>query len=360
MQTYPPLLSSTQFSNRLLKWHRQHGRFDLPWQQNITPYKVWVSEIMLQQTQVTTVIPYFNRFMHTFPSVAHLAAADEDIVLSHWAGLGYYARARNLHRSAKIIVQTFAGQFPDTLPDLVSLPGIGPSTAGAILSLGFGLRGVILDGNVKRVLARMHKVQGWPGQTQTLKTLWKLAEYYTPENDSATYTQAIMDLGATLCTPKNPDCERCPFAKQCLAYQDQVQHLFPETKKPKALPLKQTQMLIFLHDDFVLLTKRPAKGIWGSLWSFPECEIELDAKSFSQENYGLTCIEQERLASFKHTFSHYHLEIFPQRFKVEEKLHIDHHHWYPLQNSLEQAIPRPVSYLLEQLQEGQHDENGVL
>ena len=224
------------FATRLLDWFDDHGRHDLPWQENPTPYRVWVSEIMLQQTQVTTVIPYYQRFTNRFPTVAELAKAPQDDVLHHWSGLGYYARARNLHRAAKTVLSNWQGQFPNNQKDLEELPGIGRSTAAAIRSLAFNEPAAILDGNVKRVLSRYHGVEGWPGRTSVARTLWSFAEAHTPTRRAAAYTQAIMDLGATVCTSKRPACTMCPIAADCVAAGTGRQDAFPRTKAEKKSP----------------------------------------------------------------------------------------------------------------------------
>ena len=231
---------------RLLTWHQACGRKNLPWQQSITPYRVWLSEIMLQQTQVNTVINYFTVFTQQFPNIGTLAAAEQDRVLHLWTGLGYYARARNLHQSAKIVSNQHGGQFPQTLDELITLPGIGRSTAGAILSIAMKKPAPILDGNVKRVLSRLHMVAGWPGCTSTANKLWEIATYYTPDNPDyiRDYTQAIMDLGATVCTRSQPKCDICPVKNLCAAYKNQVTHVFPHTRQPKKLPTRSTYLLM--------------------------------------------------------------------------------------------------------------------
>lgn len=259
-----------EFTRSVLRWYKKHGRHDLPWQKDINAYRVWVSEIMLQQTQVNTVIPYYERFMQTFPTVRDLAQADIDEVLHLWTGLGYYARARNLHKSARIIHTDHNNRFPDDLESIVALPGIGRSTAGAILSLALNQVAPILDGNVKRVLARYHRVEGWPGNKKTEQKLWQLAESVTPDKEFAAYTQAIMDLGATVCTRSNPLCDQCPVNNGCEARETGTQEQYPGKKPKKTLPVKQTIFTIIENDKGeVLLEKRLPQGIWGGLWSFP-------------------------------------------------------------------------------------------
>lgn len=257
------------FAARVLEWYSACGRKALPWQANRTPYRVWVSEIMLQQTQVATVIPYYRRFVDAFPDVAALAGAGLDDVLRHWSGLGYYARARNLHRAARAVVEQHGGRFPERVEDAVALPGIGRSTAGAILSLACGQRHPILDGNVKRVLARYHAVEGWPGKSSVSSELWAHAECHTPHESVAEYNQAMMDLGATVCT-RTPDCDACPVRGDCRARNLGLQRRYPGRREKRAKPRRRTHMALALFDGAVYLEKREASGIWGGLWSLPE------------------------------------------------------------------------------------------
>lgn len=306
------------FSDKLLEWFDQYGRHDLPWQQEISPYRVWVSEIMLQQTQVKTVIPYYERFMQSFPTVKALARASQEEVLSHWAGLGYYARGRNLHKAAQLIMENHEGVFPSEFEDILALPGIGRSTAGAILSISLQQRFAILDGNVKRVLSRYFCIEGWPGEKAIENQLWLFADKLTPKQRFADYTQAIMDLGATLCTRSKPNCQDCPQQKQCQAYQQNRVTEFPYKKPKKDKPIKQAWLLIqSKQNGDVLLQKRPQKGIWGGLWSLPEftslsqCEQFVQSQTTSEQ----TLIEWD---VFRHTFSHYHLDIHPIYLKIED------------------------------------------
>ncbi|MBI3772424.1 MAG: A/G-specific adenine glycosylase [Gammaproteobacteria bacterium] len=306
-------MSNKNFSQQLLTWFDYHGRKDLPWQQNPTPYRVWVSEIMLQQTQVSTVIDYFTRFMQRFPDVQSLANAELDEVLHLWTGLGYYARARNLHRAAQIIRDEYNGEFPTNIADVINLPGIGLSTAGAILSLALNQRQPILDGNVKRVLSRYHGIEGWPGTPAIEKAMWQLAEQHTPMQRNAAYTQAIMDLGATLCN-RRPDCDRCPVHTGCVAQQQGLQTQLPSPKPKKALPLKRTVMLVLRNAaGEVLLHQRPPTGIWGGLWSFPEATANDDQtlRQWSADQLGHEITIRERWPTVRHTFSHFHLDIEP-------------------------------------------------
>lgn len=304
-------MTPKQFQRAVLGWYDRHGRKDLPWQQQISPYRVWVSEIMLQQTQVQTVIPYFERFMAHFPDVAALARADTDDVLHLWTGLGYYARARNLHKAAQAVVNNFDGNFPADIDQLVALPGIGRSTAGAIASISMGLRAPILDGNVKRVLARFHAVPGWPGERAVEQTLWQHAEALTPTTRLRDYTQVMMDLGATVCTRSKPACDRCPLQRHCNAHAQGNPADYPGRKPKRSLPVRQTWMLLLENPDGqLLLQRRPASGLWGGLWCPPALEDEAQLTP-TLASLGLRGDNTRALAPFRHTFSHFHLDIQP-------------------------------------------------
>ncbi|MBL4729205.1 MAG: A/G-specific adenine glycosylase [Gammaproteobacteria bacterium] len=344
------------FAQRLLKWFDQHGRHDLPWQTDRTPYRVWISEIMLQQTQVSTVIPYFERFMDRFRTIQELAAAETDQVLHLWTGLGYYARARNLHKAAKVIVQTHGGSFPDTVQGLIELDGIGQSTAGAIAAISLGVRAPILDGNVKRVLARYHCISGWPEQSSVKKQLWDIAEALTPHDRADDYTQAIMDLGATVCTRSKPSCQDCPFQLDCEAYQQDRVTEFPGKKAKKTLPVKSVAMFILQNAlGEVLLEKRPATGIWGSLYSLPESAGPGSTPILAGAPIdNRTVRESEEMEKIRHSFSHYHLDITPVRIQatqLDEIAETDRWLWYPLDHSLEVGLAAPVKKLLSKLAE---------
>ena len=356
-------------AHAVLQWFDQHGRHDLPWQLNPTPYRVWVSEIMLQQTQVTTVIPYYQRFMQRFPDVKTLAQAPIDDVLHLWTGLGYYARARNLHKTAQVVTAQYLGSFPPTLEQLSELPGIGRSTAGAILALSMGQRGVILDGNVKRVLCRYYAIRNWSGENATQKQLWQLAESATPSERVAAYTQAIMDLGATVCTRSKPACTRCPLADHCQALALAMTKTLPVSKPRKILPVRQTYMLICEHNNNeVLLEQRPASGLWGGLWSLPEFTAFDDVQTWlaTKGAHFRTCWPVVR-----HTFSHFHLDITPvvatlTRQQVAEPA--AGMCWYPLvpENNDARAnlgLSAPVKKLLQRMaahQENHHESYRLL
>lgn len=345
----------------VLQWFDQHGRHDLPWQQNTTPYRVWVSEIMLQQTQVSTVIPYYHRFMQRFPDVSALAEAPIDDVLHLWTGLGYYARARNLHKSAQIVTNHYQGNFPPSLEQLSELPGIGRSTAGAILALSMGQRGIILDGNVKRVLCRYYAIQDWSGENATQKQLWQLAGQATPAERVAAYTQAMMDLGATVCTRSKPACARCPLADTCQALALGLTKTLPVSKPRKILPVRQTFMLICEQGKGeVLLEQRPASGLWGGLWSLPEFSGFDDVQTWLEHKGAnfKTCWPVVR-----HTFSHFHLDITPVIATLASH-HIAEQDagtcWYPLAPTADDTrvnlgLSAPVKKLLQRL--GAHQEN---
>lgn len=343
------------FSQRVLAWFDQHGRHDLPWQQDATPYRVWVSEIMLQQTQVSTVIPYFQRFMDRFPTVEDLASADSDQVLHLWTGLGYYARARNLHKAAQVIVTEHGGQWPDSVSELEALPGIGRSTAGAIAALSMGVHAPILDGNVKRVLTRFFAIPGWPEQGKIKNQLWEIAERFTPRQRVGDYTQAMMDLGATLCTRSKPDCEACPLSEDCQAYRQQLTASIPGKKPRKALPVKATAMYILRDpENRVLLQKRPPQGIWGSLYSLPELAPDADIKTLAlPDGVQTRQHEVQTLPPLRHSFSHYHLDIQPLQLPASTRrdsiADSDRWLWYPLDHSLQVGLAAPVKKLLSDL-----------
>ncbi len=335
------------FNRRLIVWQQRHGRHDLPWQVS-DPYRIWLSEIMLQQTQVETVIPYYRRFLARFPDVASLAEATEDDVLALWSGLGYYARARNLHAAARHIVERHAGAFPRDFEAILALPGIGRSTASAIAVFAFGQRHAILDGNVKRVLCRCFGIDGWPGEAAVEQRLWSLAESLLPEDDLVAYTQGLMDLGATLCRRSRPDCPACPFADDCLAHRQGRQAELPAARARKALPEKTTRMLVLLHAGAVLLEKRPASGIWGGLWSLPEGDPDDDVLALARR-LGVTAGRGTDLVMLTHTFSHYRLRIFPSVLPVEKlgpRAEAPGRVWLSLADALGAALPTPVRKIL--------------
>ncbi|HAT7807507.1 TPA: A/G-specific adenine glycosylase [Legionella pneumophila] len=344
------------FSQLLLDWYDQHGRKDLPWQLPRSPYRVWVSEIMLQQTQVQTVIPYFNRFIGHFPDIFLLANAEEDAVLSLWSGLGYYSRARNLHNTAKIIRDRYNGVFPEDLDILVQLPGIGPSTAAAILSQAFNKPAAILDGNVKRVLSRFFLIEGWPEQAQVKKKLWELASSCMPSQRCADYTQAIMDLGATCCTNKNPQCLRCPVKNHCLAFQNKKQHLYPTKKIKKQRPTLSQQFLV-LHNEQnqVYLEKRPPTGLWGGLWCLPSIDNQACPIQHIQLIYRLQGESPKLITRFKHSFSHFHLEITALSIRIQPTNNFvseSSGQWFTKETLPTLGLAKPTTLILSKLMVG--------
>lgn len=342
------------FARAALRWYQDHGRKHLPWQQNITAYRVWLSEIMLQQTQVETVIPYFEKFTARFPNVRALAKAPLDEVLHLWTGLGYYARARNLHRCAQQVALLPNAEFPSDLEGLIALPGIGRSTAGAIRSLAFDLPAAILDGNVKRVLARCFAIEGWPGQPNVAKQLWEVAEALTPKRNNRAYTQVMMDLGATLCSRGKPRCLLCPLQSHCAAFATDSQLLYPGKKPRKELPVKHLQMLMIRNQDGeILLQKRPSQGIWGGLWSLPETPLGADAASASLAIAAVKKVrKQQQIPPLVHTFSHYQLHIHPVLIDVQRQHQTQEANgwlWYNLASPPEVGLAAPVKLLLNQL-----------
>ncbi|MCZ8531360.1 A/G-specific adenine glycosylase [Alteromonas sp. PRIM-21] len=344
------------FAERVLAWFGKYGRKHLPWQQEVTPYKVWVSEIMLQQTQVTTVIPYFERFMASFPTVQDLAKASQDDVLHHWTGLGYYARARNLHKAANTLVDKYDGEFPYSLEEVMDLPGIGRSTAGAILSLSRNMRFPILDGNVKRVLARYYAISGWPGQKKVENQLWEVAEKNTPTNPEggrcANYTQVMMDLGAMICTRSKPKCDECPLQTDCIAYAQGAQTEYPGKKPKKTLPEKSTFMMVAQFNSQVYLEQRPSTGLWGGLYGFIEVSsIEEGIEQLNKR--GITVEETRELEGFRHTFSHFHLDITPVVAVVNsaptKRVAETAYRWFSLNEPIEVGLAAPTTKIIQQL-----------
>ena len=316
---------STWVADRLLAWFDRHGRKHLPWRTRMTPYRVWVSEVMLQQTQVATVIPYFERFVERFPDIESLASGDRDEVLHLWTGLGYYARARNLHHAARLA----DGALPDTAVGLMALPGIGRSTAAAILAIGFGQRAVILDANVKRVVTRLHALQG---DCASEKSLWRHADAHTPAERAGDYAQAIMDFGATHCRRSSPLCSACPLSHRCLAYARNLQHLLPERRRRKPLPVRTVRVLLLVDDaGACLLERRPDDGVWGGLWSPPEVPMDADARALSL-NWASEIDGSEALPPFRHQFTHFRLDVNPRLLRVRRRADVvydaDRYAWF--------------------------------
>ncbi len=341
------------FAPRLIAWQQSHGRHDLPWQGTLDPYRIWLSEIMLQQTQVETVIPYYSRFLARFPDLATLAAAPDDSVMAHWAGLGYYSRARNLHAAARRIAAEHGGRFPQQIDAIQDLPGIGRSTAAAIAAFAFAQRGAILDGNVKRVLARVFGIDGWPGEKAVETRMWALAEVLLPESDIRAYTQGLMDLGATLCTRARPHCEACPFSDDCIANCHGRQGELPASRPKKAIPERTTAMLILLHGGEILLEKRSAPGIWGGLWSLPECPADADPAR-AAASLGYRAGVAGRCPARIHTFTHFRLHIQPWLLPVQRPLVAGEpgRLWLALDDLDGAALPTPVRRILEAMRGG--------
>ena len=347
-------MQNKNFAERLLRWFDLHGRKDLPWQQPRSLYRVWVSEIMLQQTQVATVIPYFERFMERFPDLESLASAPQDELLHYWSGLGYYARARNLHKSAQIICSEFGGVFPEQYEQLLALPGIGPSTAGAILAQALEQKHAILDGNVKRLLARYYAVEGWTGQPSVQKILWQYARRNTPDSRLADYTQAIMDLGATICKRGRPDCEHCPLREDCAALHEGKTRQLPTPRPKKSLPVKSARMLLLMRDQHeVMLQRRPPSGIWGGLWSFPEIDLQEDIARYCQQQWQFDIQIMQQADPIRHSFSHYHFDISPCIIQVKNPDHCvmeaDSIVWYNTAQPDRRGLAAPVKQLLQQI-----------
>jgi A/G-specific adenine glycosylase len=340
------------FSTRLVKWQQQHGRHDLPWQRTRDAYRIWLSEIMLQQTQVSAVIPYYARFLDTFPTIAALAAADEELVMQHWAGLGYYARARNLHRAARHVVDQHAGVFPRGFDDIYALPGIGRSTAAAISAFAFGARAAILDGNVKRVFARHFGMAGDVKSKPIEDAMWLRAEQELPNTNIEAYTQGLMDLGATVCTRSKPTCLLCPVHASCVAHAEGRVEELPGRAATRAVPHREINMLLLISSGEVLLEKRPSPGIWGGLWSLPEVAVEHDALAAAKKKFGINGRVRRKLEMVPHGFTHYSLSIYPVEIAVSkrggEAMSVATM-WVNLHDALDAAIPAPVKRILKSL-----------
>ncbi len=337
------------FAPRLLDWFGRHGRHDLPWQRDRSLYRVWVSEIMLQQTQVATVIPYYERFLARFPDVAALAAAPLDEVLHHWSGLGYYARARNLHRAARLIRDVHGGALPSDPAALVALPGIGRSTAGAVVALALDARQPILDGNVKRVLARWFGVEGFPGAPRVAAQLWALSDAITPASRAADFTQAVMDLGATLCALKNPRCTDCPVSVDCVARSSGRTTDLPSRRPARVRPRRRVVWLVLRRGGAVLLERRPPSGVWGGLWGFPEFATRAAAEAAAAVRSGRPKVRAARLEPIRHAFTHFELEIEPLLIELDHRSRLVEgaaETWYKSRAPSKLGLAAPVAALL--------------
>jgi A/G-specific adenine glycosylase len=345
-----------QFAEQLLTWYKHHGRHQLPWQNDPTPYRVWVSEVMLQQTQVATVVPYYERFMSRFRDIKSLAQSPLDEVLHLWTGLGYYARARNLHACALAVLENHHGELPATLQALMTLPGIGRSTAGAVLALSSGQRQPILDGNVKRVMARVFGIGGDPSSSAAIAALWAQSEACTPYANVREYTQAIMDLGATLCTRSKPACARCPVSSNCFAALEGRQAEFPGKKTKRIRPSREATLLIAQSGNDaslkVLIERRPSAGIWGGLWSPPQFDSQIAALNWVRQEIGEPECESQHLPSIDHAFTHFDLRLNPVIVRCRAGHAIrdeDDRLWYPLEAPPRIGLPQPIRKLFEHL-----------
>lgn len=344
----PANTSAPTFAQRLIAWQKSHGRHDLPWQNTGDAYRIWLSEIMLQQTQVSTVTAYYLRFVERFPTLADLAAAPQNEVLELWAGLGYYARARNLHACAQAVVSRHGGQFPRDPALIAELPGIGRSTAAAIAAFAYGVRAAILDGNVKRVLCRAFAIAGFPGASAVDKQLWTLAESLLPAKDIESYTQGLMDLGSSLCRRGKPDCGPCPLRSQCLAYRDGLQGELPTPKPRKAVPERQSRVVLLATDSHLLLERRPQSGIWGGLLALPELADSEDALT-GAARLGLSPLASQPLPAIVHVFTHFRLTIVPWQVSVAPTNALRDsapYEWLPWTKIGHAALPAPIKRLL--------------
>lgn len=341
------------FAAAVVAWQRVHGRHGLPWQNTRDAYRIWLSEIMLQQTQVSAVIPYYARFLERFPDLAALAAADEDDVLALWSGLGYYSRARNLHRAAQQMAERHAGVFPHDFDAVLALPGIGRSTAAAICVFAFGARHAILDGNVKRVFARCFGVAGYPGDAAVADILWEHADRLVPSQNVEAYTQGLMDLGAGICTRTKPRCDDCPLAARCVARKLNAVAKYPSPRPRKVLPQRHTRMLVMLHAGQVLLEKRPDSGIWGGLWSLPELAADESIDAVCRARFGVEAGRISALPVVAHGFTHFLLDIEPVQIRVKKtapRLATPGVVWLPLAELQGAALPAPVRRILAALE----------
>jgi A/G-specific adenine glycosylase len=343
------------FATRVVRWQRRHGRHGLPWQGTRDAYRIWLSEVMLQQTQVSTVLPYFERFTARFPAVTDLAAASEEEVLALWSGLGYYARARNMHRAARVVAARFGGIFPTRFEDLVELPGVGRSTAAAIAAFAGGERRAILDGNVRRVLARHAGIGGDATSAATLARLWGEAEARLPRRSIEAYTQGMMDLGAQLCGARNPACDACPVAEDCVARRERRVGELPGRRARAAHRRRTVAMLVVLSGGEVLLEKRPASGIWGGLWSLPEAPADAEPMAQLRSRFGIEGRSLAPLEPFEHAFTHFTLEVTPWRIDIRKPAAIAAEQgttWLSLGDIAGAALPSPVKKLLRRLADG--------
>jgi len=343
-------VTRSSFAARVVAWQRVHGRHGLPWQSTRDAYRIWLSEIMLQQTQVTTVMPYYTRFIADFPDVRALAAAPLARVLERWSGLGYYARARHLHAAAQKVVGEFGGVFPLDLADIATLPGVGRSTAAAIATFAADARAPILDGNVKRLLARHRGIDGYPGEAKVEARLWRAAEALLPRKDLVAYTQGLMDLGATVCTRAKPCCDACPVASDCIARTTNRIDELPAPRPRRAL--RRVRVLLLERAGTILLERRPPAGIWGGLWSLPEADVDADVVAQCRARFGARVAPGESLPAIEHGFTHYRLTILPQRIAVQTWPHRAEspgYTWLTRADAVNAALPAPIRKLIRAL-----------
>ncbi|MGH8704074.1 MAG: A/G-specific adenine glycosylase [Burkholderiales bacterium] len=344
------------FARSLIVWQRKHGRSGLPWQGTRDPYRIWLAEVMLQQTQVDAVIPFYERFVARFPDVNALARASQEEVLRLWSGLGYYARARNLHAAARIVAREYSGRFPAAPRALEALPGVGRSSAAAIAAFAFDRRAAILDGNVRRVLARCFGIAGYPGERAVERRLWSLAESLLPRRSIAAYTQALMDLGATVCLRARPRCADCPVSAQCVALGEGRVAQLPQPRPRKIVPLRRSTWLLLLSAGCVLLERRPPAGVWGGLWTFPELPRGSadpgDARAYCRRELGCEVAAMRRLPPLEHAFTHFRLRARPIRCSVRAvapRAAAPGRIWLELENAAHAAVPVPVRKLIQDL-----------
>jgi|TARA_B110000285_G_scaffold92_1_gene109 A/G-specific adenine glycosylase len=343
-------------SDQLIKWHKTSGRHNLPWQNTDDPYLIWLSEVMLQQTQVSTVLTYFNKFIKRFPNINTLASAKEERVLELWSGLGYYARARNLHKTAIRVSKNYEGKFPSSFDTLLSLPGIGRSTAGAISAFAFKKNKPILDGNVKRVFTRYFGIKEWAGKLSVEKELWEIATRNLPKTNKHihTYTQALMDLGATICRRNQPLCNNCPLQSKCISFEKNLTKEIPTSKPKKALPINEIYLLIINSNDSYLFKKKPSKGVWAGLWSMPEIENFKSSSNWLKENLNEDNYQTIKMGEHKTSFSHYKLNIYFQYILLKSTMprKIINYKWINKRNLKNTALPSPINKILSSLENG--------
>jgi A/G-specific adenine glycosylase len=352
MPKSPPAPNVASFAERVVRWQASHGRHDLPWQRTRDAYRIWVSEIMLQQTQVATVLPYYARFLADFPDVRSLAAAPIERVLELWSGLGYYRRAHLMHACAVAVVERHGGEFPADVDALASLPGVGRSTASAIAAFAFGVRAAILEGNVRRVLARHCGVEGWPGEAKVQAKLWALAESRLPDRAIEAYTQGTMDLGATVCTRGRPRCDACPVALDCVALASGRVDELPAPRPRRETPRRETRLLAIERAGEILFEKRPATGIWAGLWSLPEIAMDADVVTAIRARFGVDAACCEALPPLTHAFTHFTLTMHPARVRVSDwprRAESPGHAWLTREDAKRAALPAPIRRLLGSL-----------